>query len=67
MRTLLEGLGLTALFISFAFLMCGCGGEDCSGDGANCHLIATGEEPPCCEGLTCQDSPLLPDGPQVCR
>ena len=47
----------------------GCGGEDdCSGNGANCRLIVEGTEPPCCEGLRCQDSLINPNAPyQVCR
>jgi hypothetical protein len=55
------------LVVMASLALAGCGGEeDCSGDGANCALIVNGTEPPCCEGLTCQDSIISP-GFQVCR
>ena len=59
--------GLVLLIAMLTLPVLGCGdGDDCSGDGANCALIATGQEPPCCEGLVCQESIIAP-GFIVCR
>ena len=69
-RTLAVAAAFAAAMLVSVHGTSGCSGEDenCAGEQENCsraYLDANGLTG-CCEGLTCQDSPVTP-GARVCR